>query len=139
MFAYTHDRWTGARRQYPPASAVLIAASALVASAARVVISRGTVRSDAPRPNTAGSSRRIAMSARQSPPSATATARSSRIFPGSCVARGLRHEVSAYDSAVLSPAFSAVRSRVSALPCDTTPVPVVATDSVGYNDVDLAT
>ena len=50
------------------------------------------------------------MSARQSPPSASATARSSTILPGSWCANGFRHGDNASDSAAVSPVFSAVRS-----------------------------
>ena len=65
---------------------------------------RETVGSDATGPNTAGSARSTATSARQSPPSATATARSSSTLAGSCTAAGLRHGASACDSASSSPA-----------------------------------
>lgn len=54
-----------------------------LAGATRVSMRRETVGSEATDPNTAGSARSIAMSARQSPPSATANARSTSILPGS--------------------------------------------------------
>ena|SRR5271156_2026267 len=58
-----------------------MAANAFGASAASAAISRDTVGSDATSPNTPGLARRTATSARQSPPTAiataTATARSS--------------------------------------------------------------
>jgi len=117
------------------ARAVLIAG----ASAARVVNSRDTVASEATDPNTPGSSRRSATSARQSPPNATATARSSRILPGSWMANGLRHGANAADNPAARPVFSAVRSNAMAPACDTTPRPVVSTDNDGYSDVDSLT
>ena len=57
------------------------------ASAARRVTSRDTTGSEATGPNSSGCARSIATSARQSPPSARATARSVMIFPGLCTAR----------------------------------------------------
>lgn len=83
--------------------AALIAVRALGPAAARVAINRETVGSDATRPKTAGSLRSIPASARQSPPSATARATSSRAFPGSCSARGRRHGAGAADIAWSSP------------------------------------
>ncbi|CAL9629865.1 hypothetical protein SUDANB70_06077 (plasmid) [Streptomyces sp. enrichment culture] len=57
---------------------------------ARVSIRRETVGSEAAGPNRAGSAGSIAMSARQSPPSATASATSRRILPGLWTDRGFR-------------------------------------------------
>ena len=74
-------------------------------SAANVVINRDTVGSEATGPNTSRSPRRCAMSARQSPPIATDTARSNTILPGSWVARGLRHGANACDSSSSRPVF----------------------------------
>lgn len=54
--------------------------------AARVSMSRETVGAEATGPNTAGSARSMATSARQSLPSATARATSISILPGSCTA-----------------------------------------------------
>jgi len=113
------------------ARAELIAANDFGASSARVAISRDTVGSEATAPKTPDSSRNNAMSARQSPPTATDTARSSRIFPGSCVANGLRHGANATVRAPPTPVFSAVRSNITAPAWDTTPVPVVSTDNDG--------
>ena len=62
------------------------------------------LRRDLPdRPARSGCSRSTAMSARQSPPSASAEARSATILPGSCTARGARHGCSAADRPRLSP------------------------------------
>ena len=58
---------------------------------ASALTSRDTTGSDATGPASSGCSRSTAISARQSPPSATAAARSATIFPGSCTARGARH------------------------------------------------
>ena len=71
------------------ARAVSIAASAAGASAASASIVRDTVGSEATGPNTPGSDRSSAMSARQSPPSASVTARSSTTLAGSCTAMRL--------------------------------------------------
>ncbi|AFA76050.1 hypothetical protein GPOL_174p00290 (plasmid) [Gordonia polyisoprenivorans VH2] len=65
------------------ARAALIADKAAGASVASVEISRDTVGSEATGPNTPGSARTWLISANQSPPRATAMARSSRILPGS--------------------------------------------------------
>ena len=59
------------------------------ASAAKRPTSRETIGSEATGPNSSGCERSIATSARQSPPSASATVRSVRIFPGPCTAQGL--------------------------------------------------
>jgi hypothetical protein len=58
---------------------------------ASAATSRDTSGSDATGPARAGCSRNTAISARRSPPSATAAARSATIFPGPCAARGARH------------------------------------------------
>ena len=63
--------------------------------AARRATSRETTGSEATGPNSSGCARSIATSARQSPPSASATARSVTIFPGLCTARAGRHRSSA--------------------------------------------
>lgn len=60
------------------------------------------------RPEHGGSARSVATSARQSPPRATASATSSRILPGSCTARGLRHGASATDTAASRPVLRTV-------------------------------
>ncbi len=52
-------------------------------------------------------------------------------FPGSCVAKGLRHGANATERAPPNPVFSAVRSNITAPAWDTTPIPVVSTDNDG--------
>ena len=54
-------------------------------------MSRLIVGSEATAPNTSGWARTTAASAKQSPPSAIATARSSTVLPGSCTDRAGRH------------------------------------------------
>lgn len=122
-----------------PSRAAAIAASALSASRANVSISRDTVGSEATRPNTAGSARTVAMSARQSPPRATAIARSPTIFPGSWIAVGRHHRPSAADSARSSPTLAIVATSSVAPAFDTTPVPAVSTFNDGYNPVGFLT
>jgi hypothetical protein len=68
-----------------------------------MAISRDTVGSEAVGPNTCSWARTTAMSARQSPPSATAVARSSSTLPGSWIARSARHGASAADSVLSNP------------------------------------
>lgn len=121
------------------ARAVSIADRAISASAARVAIKRDTVGSEATGPNTSGCARNWAMSARQSPPSANATARSSTILPGSWRDNGFRQGDRATDRASVNPVFSAVRNNRTEPACDTTPVPVADADRRGYGDVDLPT
>jgi hypothetical protein len=74
-----------------PRAAACTAARDLSASLAGVSIIRETVGSEAAGPNTPDSARTVAISARQSPPRATATARSQTIFPGSWIVVGRRH------------------------------------------------
>src|SRR6478672_329288 len=119
------------------ARAVLIAANAAGASAARVSISRDTVGSEATCPNTPGSDRTWAMSARQSPPIATAIARSSRTFPGSCTANGRIQGASAVDSSPSRPSRLAVAASSTAPAWDTARWAVVSTISDGYEPVDF--
>ena len=73
------------------ARALRIARSARGASVARAVTSRDTTGSEATGPASSGWERSTAISARQSPPSASAMTRSAMILPGSCTARGARH------------------------------------------------
>ncbi len=47
------------------------------------------------------------------------------------MANGLRHGANATERAPPNPAFSAVRSNITAPAWDTTPVPVVSTDNDG--------
>ena len=78
-------------RSRAAARAARTAFSARGRSAASWLTSRDTTGSDATGPASPGCSRSTAMSARQSPPSATAAARSATILPGSWTARGARH------------------------------------------------
>ena len=110
---------------------MLIAANAAGASAARVSISRDTVGSDATCPKTSGSERIWAMSARQSPPIATAIARSSRILPGLCTANGRIHGRNVVDSSRSSPIRLAVAASSTAPAWDTARWAVVSTISDG--------
>ena len=80
-------------RSRAAARAARIAASARGPSAASALTSRDTTGSDATGPARSGCSRSTAISARQSPPSASAAARSATILPGSCTARGARHRL----------------------------------------------
>jgi hypothetical protein len=111
--------------------AVLIAASTGGASAARVATARDTVGSEATAPNTPGSPRRTAMSARQSPPSASVTARSLTILAGSWAANGLRHGPSAPDRARSRPTARTVSVNAAAPAWDTTPDPPASTRTRG--------
>src|SRR5436190_2874314 len=116
-----------------------MAANTFGASAASAATVRDTVGSEATNPNTAGSARSTPMSARQSPPSATAIARSSRILPGSCTANGLRHDANAAGNPLVNPTASAVRSSNTAPACDTTCEPDPSAANRGYGDVDSLT
>lgn len=84
---------------------------------------RETVGSEATGPNSSGSARSIATSDRQSPPSATARARSSRILPESCTARGLRHGSRAAESAASRPVRRTVSTSSTPPACETNPLP----------------
>jgi hypothetical protein len=114
------------------ARAAAMAASAAGASAASVSISRDTVGSGATSPKTSGAARSCATSARQSPPTAKLTARSSSTLPGSCSAVGRRHDPSASDSAVASPTVCAVRNSSTAPAFGTTLEPCPSTARAGY-------
>jgi hypothetical protein len=94
-----------------------IAATASSTSPARVVNRRDTVGSEATNPKIVGCARTAAMSARQSPPSATAVATSSRILPGSWRAPSGRHGANAADSPRSKPA-TRTDSRSSSAPDD---------------------
>jgi len=92
-------------RSRAAARAPRMAFSARGASAARALTSREITGSEATGPNSSGSARRIAASARQSPPSASITARSVMTLPGSCTAAA-RHQP--------LPASQHVRARAQA-------------------------
>lgn len=68
---------------------------------------------------------------RQSPPSATARARSSRTFPGSCAARDLRHGSRAADSAVSRPIRRTASTSSTPPACETAPAPPPRTRTDG--------
>jgi hypothetical protein len=102
------------------ARAAAIAASTAGASWARRVMVRDTVGSEATNPYTAGSARTRAMSARQSPPSASVTARSAITLPGSWIAKGSRQRASVFDSSRSSPTAWIVSVSTSPPACDTT-------------------
>ena len=110
-------------RSRAAARAVRIAASARTWSAARVLTSRDTTGSDATGPARSGWSRNTAMSARQSPPSATAAARSATILPGSCTARGDRHRARPCDRPRPRPVAGSVSHSRTAPAWDTRPFP----------------
>jgi hypothetical protein len=113
------------------ARAAAIAASAAGASAARVSINLDTVGSEATGPNTSGAARSCATSARQSPPIAKLTARSSTILPGSWRASGRRHGANASLNAPVSPTACAVCSSTVAPACGTTLDPSPSTVRAG--------
>jgi hypothetical protein len=110
-------------RSRAAARAARIAASARGPPAASVLTSRDTTGSDATGPARAGCSRSTAISARQSPPSASAAARSATILPGSCTARGARHGSRAADRPRLSPVTRSVSHSRTAPAWDTRPRP----------------
>src|SRR5687768_13402734 len=116
-----------------------MAASAFRGSSASTVISLDTVGSEATAPNTPGSDRSIARSDTQSPPSASITARSHTILPGSCTAPDRRHGDNFSDNSLLNPVLSTVRNSNPAPACDTTGEPPPATFSDGYHDIDSLT
>ncbi len=122
-------------RSRAAARAARTALSARGASAARRLTSRDTTGSEATGPNSAGSARRAPMSARQSPPSASVTARSAMIFPGSCTARGVFHRPSAAARPASSPLTRSVWVSSTAPAWDTIPVPSADTVILGRQAV----
>ncbi len=98
---------------------------------AGVLISRETGGPEATGPNRAGSVRNVPTSARQSPPGAAASATSSRILPGSCTARGLRHGASAADIAASRPDSRTASTSSAASAGDTIPRPSSSTRHAG--------
>ena len=92
-------------------------------SPARALTSRDTTESDATGPARSGCSRSTAISARQSPPSATAAARSATIFPGSWTARGARQRARFADKPRLRPVTRIVSHSRTAPAWATTPRP----------------
>ncbi len=110
------------------ARAVRMAFSARGASLARRPTSRETTGSEATGPNSPGSARSIATSARQSPPSASATTRSATIFPGPCTARAGRHRSSAASRPQSRPVTRS--TRVSSRPPAWEMIPVPSADTM---------
>jgi hypothetical protein len=110
-------------RSRAAARAARIASSARGPSAARDLTSRDTTGSDATGPARSGCSRSTAISARQSPPSTSAAARSATILPGSCTARGARHRCRAADSPRPSPVTRIVSHSRTVPAWDTRPRP----------------
>ena len=86
-------------------------------SAASAATTRETVGSEATCPNRSGWARTTARSEAQSPPSATAVARSTRTLPGSWTARAGRHGANADDRPRLRPAIR-IDSRINNAPDD---------------------
>jgi hypothetical protein len=127
--ASTQARWRAVAR------ALRIARSARGASAARAVTSRETTGSEATGPASSGWARSTAISARQSPPRASATTRSATIFPGSCTARGARHRASPADSSRPRPVTRAASNSNSAPAWDTSPWPSADTVILGRRAV----
>ena len=105
------------------ARALRIARSARGASAASALISREITGSEATGPASSGWARSTATSARQSPPSPSATARPAMIFPGSCTARGARHRVKAPDRPWPRPVTRSASASSNPPACDTSPFP----------------
>ena len=116
---------------FTSARAVRSAARTRCPPDASLLISLETVGSEATGPNTAGSARNMPTSARQSPPSATASATSSRILPGSCTVRGFRQGTSAADIAASRPDLPIVSTNSTAPACETTPRPPPSTRTRG--------
>ena len=110
-------------RSRAAARADRMAFSARGRSPASWLTSRDTTGSDATGPASSGCSRSTAISARQSPPSATAAARSATIFPGSCTARGARHRASPSDRPRPRPVTRIVSHSRTAPAWDTRPFP----------------
>jgi hypothetical protein len=108
-------------RSRAAARAARIAFSARGASSASARTSREITGSDATGPARCGCSRSTATSARQSPPSATAAARSATILPGSCTARGARHWASPPDRPRPRPVTRIVSHSSTAPAWDTSP------------------
>lgn len=79
------------------------------------------------------------MSARQSPPTPVATARSSSTFAGPCTTSGRRQGSNAVPSNRSSPSVRILSINSTARACETTPEPAASTLIRGYNLVDLPT
>jgi len=92
-------------------------------------ITRNAVEPDATLPYRSGCSRDAPRSAKQSPPSASITARSRSTTPGSCAERRSRDGAIAAHNARVSPTRSATPATSTLPACPTTPVPSAVTDS----------
>src|SRR4051812_46667262 len=101
-----------------------------VGSAAIAAITRKAVASDATGPNSGSCSRTARRSARQSPPSASITARSRTTRPRSCPPRRSRILARPSDNAAVRPSLSAASANSPAPACDTRPSPSDATSTV---------
>ena len=110
-------------RSRAAARAARIAFSARGRSPASTLTSRDTTGSDATGPASSGCSRSTAMSARQSPPRASAAARSATVFPGSWTARGARHRAMLSDKPRPRPETRIVSHSSTAPAWDTSPRP----------------
>jgi len=119
-------------RSRAAARALRITPSARGRSAASALTSRDTTGPEATSPVSPGSARSTAISARQSPPSASASTRSVTIFPGSCTARGARHRASPADRPRLRPVALSVSSSSNAPAWDTIPRPSADTVILGW-------
>src|SRR5262249_39972174 len=113
------------------ARAARITVSARGASRASWLTRREITGSDATGPNSAGCSRSTATSARQSPPSGRATARSAMNFPGSRGAPAARHRPSPSDSRRLRPVTCSTWVSSRAPAWDTIPDPPADTMILG--------
>ena len=109
----TGDRCAHTRAR-AAARAARIAAIASSGSPAKASSSRLIVGSEATGPNNSGWARTTATSARQSPPSAIATARSSTVLPGSWTERAARHGANPSRQSFASPLTRAVASSIAA-------------------------
>jgi len=100
--AGTGEPWAHAAALAAAIAPVIAASAASPPAASRSTV-RDTVGSEATRPDTAGCARSTATSARQSPPNASAPARSRITLPGSWTAVNGRHGPSARDNPRSSP------------------------------------
>src|SRR3954452_22898152 len=101
-----------------------------VGSAAIAAITRKAVASDATGPNSGSRSPPARRAARQSPPSASITARSRTTRPRSCPPRRSRILARPSDNAAVRPSLSAASANSPAPACDTSPSPSDATSTV---------
>ncbi|RPE38524.1 TetR family transcriptional regulator [Streptomyces sp. Ag109_O5-1] len=102
--------------------------------AVRVVVASTIAKPSTSDPNTAGSAGSMPISARRSPPDATARARSKGIFPGSWTAQGFRRGASAADIVWSRPVLRTVSGSRAAPACVTTCRPSRPTRTRGYDE-----